>query len=91
MSAQQSKVFTTQLTSDSLVITESMAVKQISIFNGSAVTGTVTGDNSLGSTASSPIDIEESVSFTLKAVDASVIVGVTITAPAGCTLKIVAQ
>lgn len=91
MSVLQSKVFTKELINDVFIVTEEMGVNQISIFNNTAVVATVLGSARLGSYASSAINIEEGETITLKAVDASVIDGLTITSPSGCTLKIVAQ
>lgn len=87
----ESEVFTYQLTADTLVITESMGVKQVSVFNGTTTVGTVLGNKTLGALASAPIDVDENDTFTVRAVDGSVIKTLTINAPAGCTLKIVAQ
>ena len=87
----ESPIFTTQLTASTLTITESMGMKRVSIYNGTAVIGTVLGNLSLGSISSTPIDIDEKETFTVDAIDASVIKQLVIVAPAGCTLKIVAQ
>lgn len=86
-----SGIFTTELTSGTLTITESMGVKQISVYNGTATAGTVTGTRKLGSTSSSAINVAESETFTVVAIEGEVITSLTITAPVGCTLKIVAQ
>jgi hypothetical protein len=86
-----SEVFTAEMTNDSITIIESMGVRQISVFNATAVNGTVIGTKKLGALASSNINIEQDDSFTVKAIDGSVVKNLTITAPAGCTLKIVAQ
>ena len=91
MSVLESQVFTGELTNDTLTITESMGVKRVSVFNGSAVTGTVLGNRNLGGLAPTTIDIVQGDSFTVDAPDASVIKSLVINAPAGCTLKIVAQ
>tara|TARA_R110001599_G_scaffold142533_2_gene323200 strand:- start:2918 stop:3196 length:279 start_codon:yes stop_codon:yes gene_type:complete len=87
----ESVVFTTELKNDNLVITQNMGVQQISIFNTTATTGSVLGTRSLGGVASSAIAIAESQTVTIKAIDASVIEALTIDAPAGCTLQIIAQ
>jgi hypothetical protein len=91
MGALKSEVFTYQLTSGSITITESMGLKQVCVFNGTSVTGTVLGGKTIGAYAPTEIEVEEKDSFIVRAVDASVIIGLTITAPLGCTLKIVAQ
>jgi len=91
MSILDSGVFTYELATDTLTIIESMGVKQISVFNGTAVVGTVLGTKKLGALSSAALNLGEGDSFTVKAIDASVIKNLTIDAPAGCTLKIVAQ
>ena len=90
MSVLKSGIFTYQLTSETLVITESMGVRMVSIFNGTTVNGTYLGDQSLGGFAPSPIDIEEDETATVVAIEASVIKGLTIEAPRECTLKVIA-
>ena len=91
MSVKTSGIFTTQLTDDSLVITSGMGVRMISILNGSAVTGTYLGGQKLLGVSPSAIDVETDDSATVVAGDdASVINDLTITAPSGCTLKIIA-
>ena len=87
----ESRVFTYQLTDGVLSITESMGVKKVSVYNGTAVIGNVLGDLSLGGIDSTAIDVEENETITAVAIDGSVIKNYTITAPAGCTLKIMAQ
>ena len=87
----ESIVFTTELSSNSLTITQSMGVQQISIFNASSTAGTVQGTRTLGSITSTPISIAESQTVTIKAIEASVIDSLEIEAPAGCTLQIIAQ
>ena len=91
MSVLESQVFTGELASATLTITESMGIKRVSVFNGSAVAGTVLGNRSLGGLAPSAINLAAGDSFTVDAPDASVIKSLVIDAPAGCTLKIVAQ
>lgn len=91
MSVLESQVFTGEITNTTLTITENMGVKRISIFNSSAVTGTVLGNRKLGGLSPTTIDIAAGDSFTVDAPDASVIKSLVIDAPAGCTLKVVAQ
>jgi len=90
MGVLETGIFTQQLTNDTLIIMESMGVKEISIYNGSAVIGTVLGSQKLGALSSSAIDVDESETVTVNALEASVIKNLVITAPAGCTLKIIA-
>jgi len=90
MSVLESGIFTTELTNDSLIITESMGVKEVSIFNASSTSGTVTGSQKLLGTPSSAINVAEAETFTVNALEASVIKNLSIVSPAGCTLKIVA-
>jgi hypothetical protein len=90
MAENQSDIFTAELTNSSLTITPSMGVKKVSIFNSTAVLGTVIGTRNLAGLASSSINIAESETFTVVA-ENSVIASLVITAAAGCTLKIVAE
>jgi hypothetical protein len=90
MSQLESKVFTAELTSETLVIESSFGVRLLSIYNPTSTVGTVVGNQSLGGKASSPINLAEGETFTTASVEGSVITGVTIDAPAGCTLKVTA-
>ena len=84
-------VYTGDLTNDTLVITASMGVKKISVFNGGATVGTVTGGKQLGTLPSSALNVEEGASVNITATEgANILDGVTIDAPAGCTLSIIA-
>jgi hypothetical protein len=86
----QDKVFTKELTNDSLTLTNSMGVKKISIVNDSAVDGTVLGTQKLAGVSPSAITISQDETVTIVANQASVLVDLVITAPSGCTLSIVA-
>ena len=93
MSVKTSGIFTAQLTSDDspLVITSSMGVRMVSIFNGTAVIGTYLGGQSLLGLAPTAIDVDEGETATVvSGDDASVIDNLRITIPAGCTLKVIA-
>jgi len=91
MSVKTSGIFTKQITNTSLVIVAGMGVRMISIFNGTAVVGTYTGQQKLLGVTPSAIDVSEGETATVVAGDdASVIDGLTIAAPAGCTLKVIA-
>jgi hypothetical protein len=87
----ESRIFTGELTNDTLTITESMGVKRVSVFNGTTTDGTVLGDLPLADLAPSVINVAEDESFTVEAIDGSVIKNLVINAPADCTLKVVAQ
>jgi hypothetical protein len=87
----KSKIFTYQLTGNTLTIIESYGLKQISVFCGTETSGTVTGTRRLGALQSEPIDVEQDETVTIKAIEGDVLTDLTIEAPAGCTLKIVAQ
>jgi len=89
--ALESNTFTKAITNDSLTIQSGFGVRKLSIYNASAVTGTVTGNATLGDQTSSALDIEEGESFTIIASNDNPIAGVTITAPASCTLKVLAE
>lgn len=87
-----SAVFTHTLTGGTLNVTTDDAVKAISIYNGTAVVGTVTGTTSVGGVASSAININENESYNIVApTEADVIGAITIVAPVGCSLVIVAN
>jgi hypothetical protein len=86
----KSGVFTTELINDTLTIIESMGVKRLSVFNASTVSATVLGFQSLGSVAPSVINLAEDETYTVDAVEASVLGEVVVTSPVGCTLKITA-
>ena len=83
------QVFTTTVTNSTLVITASFNLTKVSVFNTTANTGTVRGSITTGGIASTAIDVAENESFNVTSEGASVIDGLTITAPAGCTLNIV--
>ncbi len=83
------QVFTTTVDTSTLVITASFNLTKISIYNATGVTGTVRGSITTGGIASTAINVGENESFNVTSEGASVIDGLTITAPAGCTLNIV--
>ena len=84
-------VFTGELTNDTLVILASMGVKKVSVYNATAVVGTVTGSKQLGALASTPLPVEEKGSVNITSTEqANILDGITIVAPAGCTLSIIA-
>lgn len=91
MSVLDSGVFTYELTNDSITIVESMGVKQISVYNGTATDGTVLGTRKLGALASSALTVNQGKTVGAVANEGSVIKNLVITAPLGCTLEIMVQ
>lgn len=87
----ESEIFTKEITNGSLTIVENFGVRQVSVFCSTATAGTVEGARTLGSNTSDPINVEENDTFTVRAIEGSVIKNLVITAPVGCTLKVVAQ
>lgn len=87
----RSDIFTTELTDGTLTIIESYGVKAVSVYCSTETAGSVTGTRRLGNIASSAIEVAEEETFTVAAIDGEVITDLTIDAPAGCTLKIIAQ
>jgi len=85
-----SGVFTHVLTGASTFeIGYSDGLSKVSVFNGSATTGTIVGDMVVNGIASNAIDIIENATVTIVAPNAKVLTGITITAPASCVLTIV--
>lgn len=91
MSTILTETFTTELTNDSITLTEGMGVRSISVYCNTTTSGTVTGSQPLGSISSSAITISQNTSFNESAIGTGVLVGLIITAPVGCTLIVVAQ
>ncbi len=89
----KASVFTDELTNDTLTITPEMGVLGISIYNNSAVNGTVLGSQKLAGVNPSALTIEENKSVTFSSIGNlnAPISGLVITAPSGCTLQIIAQ
>lgn len=87
----ESGIFTYSLTNSALTITGSDNIRSISIYNSSAVVGTIQGNESVGGNASTAINIGENESYNLVLPeDTYVIKNLVITSPAGCTLVITA-
>lgn len=86
----KTNIWTGELSTDTIIITESMGAKGVSIFCSTATSGTVTGGVSLGALPSSAITITEDLSYNVEAIEASVLGELTIVSPAGCVLKITA-
>jgi hypothetical protein len=89
--ALQAELFTEPLSNASITLDGSEGVRAIVVYNSSAVTGTVTGSKKLGSRSPAPISVGENVTWSHVALEGSVLSGLTITAPAGCTLEVTAQ
>jgi len=87
------KIFTYELTNDSISLTPEMGVLGISIFNNSAVNGSVTGTQNLGGLPPTALTVEQDKSVTFSSIGNlnAPISGLIITAPIGCTLQIIAQ
>lgn len=88
------KTWTYLLTNDSLVIAYGDQVKKVSIANNSAVDGSVIGGSgfTIGGFPSTSVPIAQGEGLTVTPADIAVVLDdITITAPLGCTLKIVAQ
>ena len=87
----QSAIFTYSLSNSALTITQADNVRSISIYNSSAVVGTVQGTENLGAVSSTAINIGESESYNLVLPENTFVIdSLVITAPAGCTLVITA-
>jgi hypothetical protein len=83
-------VYTSTLTNSSLALTESMGVKKISVFNTTSTAGTILGAQNLGASTPSAINIAEDKTVVVTTSGGSVLKDLTVTAPVGCTLNIIA-
>jgi len=92
ISVAKTLLWTKSITNDSLVISLDDGVKVVSVYNSSAVTGTVTGDSTVtvNGEASAAINVAEGETYTMPSIDGTAINELTITAPASCTLVITA-
>lgn len=87
----ESSIWTYTLTNDTFTIPTGQ-VKSVSVFNGTAVTGTITGTATLAGIPSSAINIVQNKSVSIVASEGANTVGeVVIDAPAGCTLDIICE
>lgn len=84
------KPFTFELTSGTMTISETDSVKFLSVFNTTATTGTLTGEGTVDGNTAGALTIAQNQSINIGGMDDSILDGITITAPAGCTLQIVA-
>lgn len=91
MAVETHKLWTRTLTDGAIAIDNEDGVFMLTVENDSAVSGTISGDYpALNGVANGNIYIEEGESFSLQMPNGSVVTGLTITAPSGCTLKIIA-
>ena len=81
------------MTNSSITIDESDGVHSITIFNASVTDGSYQGSSTetVGGLSSSALTIKEGQTVTLAGADATVIKELTITAPSGCTLQLIAE
>jgi hypothetical protein len=91
MSTIKIGTFTYELTNSVIVTEPDMGIRAISIFCSTATTGTVIGGAYLGNLLSTPLTIAQDESITFVADEAGSLGQLTITAPSGCTLQIIAQ
>ena len=85
------KIFTFTLTNDTLTIGEGNGVVAVSIQCTTSTAGSVTGDAVVAGESSAAISITEGNSVTIASTNGKPISSLTITAPSGCTLIIVAN
>ena len=81
-------IFTKSLTNDNIVLDSADGVTQISVLCTTSTAGTVTGTGAVDGNASGAMNIAENTSVTLSSSSGFPLTGVTITAPASCTLEI---
>ena len=86
------EIFTQVLTGvESLNITEDDGVGVISVLCTSVVAGTILGNATIDGRASQAISVTEDNSVTISATSGKTLGTLTITAPSGCTLTIIAN
>ena len=87
-----SEFWTKEITEETLVIIAGMCFRAISITNISAVTGTVTGGYTVLGVASGDLTLRQGQTMVFGAAEtAAVLEGITIDAPAGCTIQIIGE
>ena len=91
MSTIKIGTFTYELTNDVLVTDFDMGIRAISVFCSTATAGTIIGGANLGSLSSTALTIAQDESINFVGIDAGSLGALTITAPSGCTLQIIAQ
>jgi|TARA_R110002050_G_scaffold300823_1_gene473670 hypothetical protein len=86
------EIFTQVLTGvESLNITEDDGVGVISVFCSSSTAGTILGNATIDGRASQAISVTENNSVTISATSGKTLGTLTISAPSGCTLTIIAN
>jgi hypothetical protein len=86
------EIFTQTLTGvESLTINEDDGVGTISVLCTTATAGTILGNANIDGKASETIDVAENNSATISASSGKTLGTLTITAPSGCTLIVIAN
>ena len=86
------EIFTQTLTgTESLNITEADGVGTISVLCTTSTAGTILGGATIDGKASETIDVAENNSVTISASNGKTLGTLTITAPSGCTLLVIAN
>lgn len=85
------KVFTYQLTNGTFTVNASNGFTKFSIYNASAVTGTYVGNETVDGINSTAVDVAQGETAVVDVGNAYVIQYLLITAPASCTLKLMAS
>ena len=86
------EIFTQVLTNvESLNITEDDGVGVISVLCTSSIAGTILGNATMDGRASEAISVAENNSVTISATSGKTLGTLTITAPASCTLTVIAN
>jgi len=83
--------WTQELTNGTITLDASWAVRAISVFCSTATSGTITGATTIGGYPSQALTISQNQSITFETQSDGCFVGMIITAPAGCTLQMIAQ
>jgi len=92
MSGQKVKIFTGSLTNSILTLSEDDGITMLSVkvSSSSSVSGSITGDITLGSLQPSAITIIAGDGTTIATPNNGFLDGLTLTAPTGCTMNIIA-
>ena len=83
--------FTYVLTNDTITLLPQWGVTRISVKCTTATSGQVLGNGTLGALQSAPIELAQGDSLSYIAAPQKSLSGLTITAPAGCSLEITAN
>jgi len=90
MSTIIQRVFTDEITNTVFVTTPEMSIRAISVFCSSETSGSILGGANLGGNAPSSLTISQNKAVTFQVKGTGVLDVLTITAPLGCTLQIIA-